>query len=139
MARISRADREQAQRFILEAINAKVSKLSDDPQLKACYDQAKRSVEHETGYTKKMEKAKKLRDQADKLEKEVKEAVGCDYGSPAREYGIMVNEHYKELIADVPAHLEIEALNEKKREVAKRVFMATVHEELAALIQELSE
>jgi hypothetical protein len=145
MARISKADRLQAEQFIRESLKSKIDKLAGNPGIVKARQKAMKAHDKHIGYTQIKEQIEAHREEiaelVELLEKSIKEyswnpsGWSWDYD---KEYQRQLEEVGKAAEADTLDGKEIAELEGQLRDVSKAVFLATTHEDLAELVRELS-
>lgn len=150
MARVSKAERDQATRFIKESLQGKIKSIEEDPEISDLRDRARELVLEEVQYEATLKRAEDLSEEIKALDKTreelidgLKKALGRNKNHDWRwdyETGIRETTEVKflELLEEHPLGSDLRRLKDEAKEVERKVFMQTTHEDLADLVRELS-
>lgn len=147
MARITKADRDEATKFIIESLRkrkAEVETLNKESLDKAA-ERARKRVDRELKYTATLEHCTKLRNEITTLEAELNDKLKAQHGFPDTRYysmsamfaDLVVNAVEEEQQKSAPGRLIAEYEN-RAAQVRREVFLATSHEDLVAVVRKLS-
>ena len=152
MARASRADRLEAENYIRRTITAKMNLILNSPAVKLAHKAALDALDKQLGYSETHAKMDKLQAKIDKLHDErsqlseglngrIKAKSWQDNGwcwSYDKEYQSQQKVAKTEALEGLAEGNQLKNFQAALDAVSKKLFMATTHESLAALVEELS-
>lgn len=150
MGQISRAAKEQAITIIKAYIQDRKDEIikNNAELLEGVQKKARETADKKFSYSKRTALINKLREDATTKERELREALGCNSGrwrnsgiwhDVERTFDERVEEIGKDLLATTKIGEMLEELDNRYREIDKKVFVATTHPQLVQLINDMTD